>query len=33
MAITNYSSRQLTFGDFGLVEYSDYAALLELRGC
>jgi hypothetical protein len=28
--LTNCSSRQLTFGDFGLVEFSDYVALL---GC
>ncbi|MGR5288682.1 hypothetical protein ACP3V5_25520 [Vibrio maritimus] len=28
--LTNCSSRQLTFGDFGLVEFSDFVALL---GC
>jgi hypothetical protein len=28
--LTNSSSRQLTLGDFGLVEFSDYVALL---GC
>jgi hypothetical protein len=28
--LTNCSSRQLTLGDFGLVEFSDYVALL---GC
>jgi hypothetical protein len=28
-SLTNCSSRQLTFGDFGLVEFSDYVALLR----
>jgi hypothetical protein len=27
--ITNCSSRQLTLGDFGLVGFSDYVALLK----
>ncbi|MGR5503784.1 hypothetical protein ACQKP3_23920 [Vibrio sp. DNB22_10_4] len=27
--LTNCSSRQLTLADFGLVEFSDYVALLE----
>ncbi|MGR5503764.1 hypothetical protein ACQKP3_23815 [Vibrio sp. DNB22_10_4] len=27
--LTNCSSRQLTLGDFGLVEFSDYVALLK----
>ncbi len=31
--LTSCSSRQLTLGDFGLVEFSDYVALLEYRGC
>jgi hypothetical protein len=26
--LTNCSSRQLTLGDFGLIEFSDYVALL-----
>ncbi|WP_112480229.1 hypothetical protein [Vibrio variabilis] len=30
--LTNCSSRQLTVGDFGLVEFSDYVALLECLG-